>query len=75
MIREGKFPDRLTVGELWKAKEAFDSAYHPETGDKMFILGRMSSQVGKGRDGKGICHILQVPCNMILNGGLLTFRR
>ncbi|KAF8360637.1 sfxn-1.2 [Pristionchus pacificus] len=57
--KEGKFPDRLTVGELWKAKEAFDSAYHPETGDKMFILGRMSSQV---------------PCNMILNGGLLTFR-
>ncbi|KAF0763907.1 sideroflexin-1 [Aphis craccivora] len=51
-------PDGLTLEDVYKAKDVVDSAYHPETGDKMIIFGRMSAQV---------------PMNMLITGCMVTF--
>lgn len=34
----------ITEDELWEAKNLYDSAYHPDTGEVVNIVGRMSSQ-------------------------------
>lgn len=56
--RKGTEDRKLTEDQIWAAKQLYDSAFHCQTGEKLFILGRMS---------------FQVPGNMLISGCMMTF--
>ncbi|CAH2096983.1 unnamed protein product [Euphydryas editha] len=53
-----KLPPGYDEDKLWATKYLYDSAYHPDTGEKMFVLGRMAAQA---------------PMNTIITGCMITF--
>lgn len=57
-FKAGENLSHLSEDEIWRAKQIYDSAFHPDTGEKMFVLGRMS---------------FQVPGNMLITAAMLTF--
>ncbi|XP_049880802.1 sideroflexin-1-3-like isoform X2 [Pectinophora gossypiella] len=53
-----QLPSGYDEDKLWKMKYLYDSAFHPDTGEKMVVIGRMAAQA---------------PMNTIITGGLICF--
>lgn len=60
LYRLGQEPPGTTNEQIWYAKKLYESAFHPDSGDKMNTIGRMS---------------FQVPGGMVITGFMMQFYR
>lgn len=58
--KNGKVPMEMSLEQIIYAKKLYDSSFHPDTGEKQNVFGRMS---------------FQVPGGMIITGAMLQFYR
>lgn len=58
--REGKEPPNTCLEDVIYAKKLYESSFHPDSGEKQNVFGRMS---------------FQVPGGMIITGAMLQFYR
>lgn len=56
--RNGTLPPGTTTEQLLAAKQIYESSFHPDTGQKQNVFGRMS---------------FQVPGGMAITGAMLSF--
>ncbi|CAK8671381.1 unnamed protein product [Clavelina lepadiformis] len=68
LYRSGACPPGTTEEQLWQAKQLYDSAFHPDTGDKMNLFGRMTFQVPGGMALTGLLlHFYRTPVEVALS--------
>jgi len=48
LYKRNKEPPLTTSDQIWRAKHIYESAFHPDTGEKQNVFGRMSFQVPGG---------------------------
>lgn len=58
LYKDKQEPEGTTEDQVWRAKHIYESAFHPDSGEKQNVFGRMS---------------FQVPGGMIITGAMLQF--
>ena len=58
IFRDGREPQGTTHEQIWNARQLYESAFHPDSGELQNFIGRMS---------------FQVPGGMLITGCMLQF--